>query len=128
MPPERAAVSFTVNDEERQLLVRTTRTLLDVLRDELGLPGTKRGCDQGVCGSCTVLCDGEPIRACLALAVAMGGRSVVTIEADGQGGPLPAIRQAFVDAGAVQCGFCIPGMVMSAAALLAETAAPGEDE
>jgi carbon-monoxide dehydrogenase small subunit len=127
MTPERAAVAFEVNGEERHLLVRTTRTLLDVLRDELLLTGTKRGCDQGVCGTCTVLCDGEPIRACLALAVAMAGRSVVTVEAEGEK-LLPVVRQAFVDSGAVQCGFCIPGMVMSTVALLGDNPRPTEEE
>jgi carbon-monoxide dehydrogenase small subunit len=129
MPPERAPVALQVNGEERHVLVRTTRTLLDVLRDELGLTGTKRGCDQGVCGSCTVLCDGEPIRACLALAVAQQGRSIITVEEEGREAPLlPTVRQAFVDANAVQCGFCIPGMVMSAVALLGENPRPSEEE
>lgn len=128
MSGERQSVTLEVNGEEHQLLAPTTATLLDLLRDQLQLVGTKRGCDQGVCGACTVLCDGEPIRACLALAVAMNGRAVTTVEADGRDSPLAVVRRAFVDAGAVQCGFCIPGMVMSATALLAEHPHPDEAE
>src|SRR5579871_498549 len=100
MSGERQSVTLEVNGEEHQLLAPTTATLLDLLRDQLQLVGTKRGCDQGVCGACTVLCDGEPIRACLALAVAMKGRTVTTVEADGRDTPLAVVRRAFVDAGA----------------------------
>lgn len=118
------AITLNVNGEARQVLVETTRTLLDVLRDDLMLTGTKCGCNQGVCGSCTVLCDGDPIRACLALAIAMTDRRVVTIEGGAEDGLLRIVQGAFIETGAVQCGFCTPGMIMAATALLKETSSP----
>jgi carbon-monoxide dehydrogenase small subunit len=118
------AITLNVNGEARHVLVETTRTLLDVLRDDLMLTGTKCGCNQGVCGSCTVLCDGDPIRACLSLAVSMTDRHVVTIEGGAEDGLLRIVQGAFIETGAVQCGFCTPGMVMSAVALLKETPSP----
>jgi len=117
-PSDAVPVVLTVNGEQRRLEVEPARTLLTVLRDDLGLTGAKRGCDQGVCGSCTVLCDGRPIRACLSLAVAEAGRAIVTIEGVAGAGRLSPVQAAFVAAGAVQCGFCIPGIVLTAEAFL----------
>ena len=117
-PSDAVPVVLTVNGEQRRLQVEPTRTLLTVLRDDLGLTGAKRGCDQGVCGACTVLCDGLPIRACLSLAVAEAGRAILTIEGLGETGRLSLVQAAFVASGAVQCGFCIPGIILTAEAFL----------
>ncbi len=121
-------IKLSVNGEDRNIFVTPTRTLLETLREDLDLTGTKCGCNQGVCGSCTVFCDGLPIRACLALAVTMRGREIVTIEGAHPGDMLSVVQQAFVDAGAVQCGFCIPGMIVSATALLQETQTPSDHD
>jgi aerobic carbon-monoxide dehydrogenase small subunit len=110
-------IQLQVNGEPRDLMVDLRACLLEVLRDDLGLTGTKRGCDLGECGACTVLLDGRPVNACLVLAAEADGRSVLTIEGVAQD-QLHPIQQAFVDCGAVQCGFCTPGMVMSAKAFL----------
>ncbi|MBC7294644.1 MAG: (2Fe-2S)-binding protein [Thermoleophilia bacterium] len=112
------ALRLTVNGEAYDLLVDTRRTLLDVIRDEIGLTGTKNGCGAGECGACTVLLDGEPVNSCLVLAHEADGRSVTTIEGLAQGDRLHPVQQAFVEQGAIQCGFCTPGMVMSVKALL----------
>lgn len=119
-------IKLSVNGEDRNVFVALTQTLLETLRDDLGLTGTKCGCNQGVCGSCTVFCDGQPIRACLALTATLRGRVIVTIEGAQPGDTLSIVQQAFVDSGAVQCGFCIPGMIVSATALLKEIRTPGE--
>ena len=119
---------FTVNEEPREIAVEPWWTLLDVLRDQLELTGAKKGCDRGDCGACTVLLDGKPIVSCTTLAVQAHGRRVTTIEgllSEGQPHPL---QQAFVDVGAVQCGFCTPGMVLAAKALLDENPNPTEDD
>ena len=124
----RHRLSLTVNGVPTTCEVDAHRTLLELLRDQLGLTGTKEGCGAGECGSCTVLVDGRPLRACLVLAVEAMGCEVVTIEGlsvDGRPGPL---QQAFVDAGAVQCGYCIPGFVLAAHALLAASPDPTDDE
>jgi len=121
-------LQFTVNEEPRELAVEPWWTLLDVLRDQLELTGAKKGCDRGDCGACTVLLDGKPIVSCTTLAVQAHGRRVTTIEGlmlDGQPHPL---QQAFVDVGAVQCGFCTPGMVLAAKSLLDENPSPTEDD
>jgi carbon-monoxide dehydrogenase small subunit len=121
-------LQFTVNEESRELAVEPWWTLLDVLRDQLELTGAKKGCDRGDCGACTVLLDGKPIVSCTTLAVQAHGRRVTTIEGlmlDGQPHPL---QQAFVDVGAVQCGFCTPGMVLAAKSLLDENPSPTEDD
>jgi carbon-monoxide dehydrogenase small subunit len=121
-------VQLTVNDEPREIAVEPWWTLLDVLRDQLELTGAKKGCDRGDCGACTVLLDGKPIVSCTTLAVQAHGRRVTTIEglmSEGQPHPL---QQAFVDVGAVQCGFCTPGMVLAAKALLDENPSPTEDD
>ena len=115
-----AAVTLTVNGRERRLLVPVDETLLASLRDRLGLTGAKLGCNQGVCGACTVLVDGRGVRACLALSVNSEGAAVTTVEGLGEGRALTRLQEAFVAAGAVQCGFCTSGMLLAATALLAE--------
>ena len=121
-------VTLDINDEAREVDVQTGDTLLEILRERLGLLGTKRGCNQGVCGACTVLIDGRPMRGCLSLAVNCAGRQITTIEGLADGNTLAPIQQAFVDSGAVQCGFCIPGMLLTAHGLLAETPNPSVEE
>lgn len=125
---ERVAVELKVNGTTHRVSVPAVRTLMAVLRDDLGLTGTKNACDQGVCGSCTVLIDGAPARACLALAVALPGIAITTVEGLAQGDTLNPVQQAFLDAGAIQCGFCMPGMIIQATALLAENKRPSEDD
>jgi carbon-monoxide dehydrogenase small subunit len=124
----RRSLSFTVNEVAYTLEVQPNWTLLHVLRDQLELTGTKNGCSQGACGACTVLLDGETVRACLLLALRADGRRVTTVEGLAGDGIGRRLQEAFVDAGAVQCGFCTPGILLSARALLAERAAPGEAE
>jgi len=109
---------ITVNGDEYHLFVDVRRSLLDVIREDIGLTGTKNGCGAGECGACTVLLDGEPVNSCLVLVHEADGQEVVTIEGLAQGGVLHPIQGAFVEQGAIQCGFCTPGMVMSAKALL----------
>jgi aerobic-type carbon monoxide dehydrogenase small subunit (CoxS/CutS family) len=121
-------VALDVNGETHEILVPASKTLLDVLRQDLHLTGAKRACNQGVCGSCTVLLDGDSVRACLCLAVNCEGQSIVTIEGLADGGRLSIVQQAFVDAGAIQCGFCMPGFIIAATALLKENASPSEAE
>ena len=125
---ERLDVSLDVNGEARSLSVQPTWTLMQVLRDDLGLTGTKNGCAQGVCGACTVLIDGRPARACLALAAVLPGRRITTIEGLGAGDSLGPVQQAFIEAGAIQCGFCMPGMIIQATALLRENPKPSVDD
>jgi aerobic-type carbon monoxide dehydrogenase small subunit (CoxS/CutS family) len=121
-------LEFTVNGESTELLVQPYLTLLDVLREELGLTGPKEGCGTGDCGACTVHLDGEPVASCLVLALQARGHEVKTIE--GLAGPdgLHPVQAAFVKHGAPQCGFCIPGTVMAAAALLDSNPSPTEEE
>ena len=114
------AVTLTVNGRERRLSIPVDETLLGSLRDRLGLTGAKLGCNQGVCGACTVLVDGRGVRACLALSVNCEGAAVTTVEGLGEGRTLTRLQEAFVAAGAVQCGFCTSGMLLAATALLAE--------
>ncbi len=122
-------ITLTVNGDEYELAVASHHTLLDVLRNQIGLTGTKRGCTAGSCGVCTVNGErGEAILSCLSLAVEWDGRSVTTIEGIRQGGELHPVQQAFLEYGAVQCGFCTPGVVMSAKALLDVTTSPSEDQ
>jgi carbon-monoxide dehydrogenase small subunit len=101
---------------------------LDFLRDDLNLTGTKKGCDQGSCGACTVLVDGKPINACLVLAMEVDGREILTIEGLSKGKELHPLQEAFIHYGAVQCGYCTPGMILSAKALLDENPCPTEEE
>lgn len=118
----------TVNGESVEVLVQPYETLLDALREGLGLTGSKEGCGTGDCGACTVHLDGQPVASCLILAMQVRGRSVLTIEGLGKHGALHPLQDAFVRHGVPQCGFCIPGVLMAAAALLAETPHPTEDE
>jgi carbon-monoxide dehydrogenase small subunit len=119
-------LAFTVNGLERRLDVEPRELLIDVLRERLDLTGTKRSCDVEVCGACTVLVDGTPVSSCTTLAVEAEGREVLTIEGVGAGETLDRVQQAFVDHGALQCGFCTPGMVLAVTALLAAHPAPAE--
>ena len=119
---------ITVNGDEYELLVSTHRTLLEVIRDEIGLTGTKNGCGAGECGACTVLLDGEPANSCLVLAHEADGREVTTIEGLARGDVLHPVQEAFVEQGAIQCGFCTPGMVLTAKALLDRNPDPTREE
>ena len=121
-------ITLSVNGEERALRVPPWRTLLDALRGDLALTGSKNACNQGVCGACTVLIDGMPVNACLTLAVNVTGRDITSVEGLGEGGELSVMQQAFVDAGAIQCGFCMSGMIISATALLADNPSPSRAE
>ena len=123
-----AAVTLTVNGRERRLAVEADETLLTTLRERLGLSGAKLGCNQGVCGTCTVLLDGRAARACLALSANCEGTAVTTVEGLGEGRTLSHLQQAFIAAGAVQCGFCTSGMLLAATALLAENQAATVEE
>ena len=125
---EKEIITLTVNGESYEALVKPNSTLLDVLRDQLELTGSKRGCDTGDCGSCTVIMDGRPVNACLVLALKAKGREVTTIEGLAEGTQLHPIQEAFVEYGAIQCGFCTPGMVLSAKALLDRNPKPTEEE
>jgi len=127
-PPEKLPVTLTINGRETQLHVAPWTTLLDALRDRLGLTGTKKGCDHGQCGACTVLVDGRRINSCMALAVMKDGAQVTTIEGLATDGALHALQQAFIDHDAFQCGYCTPGQICSAAALIAEGKAKTTDE
>ena len=121
-------VTLKINDEPYELTLDPRRTLLDVLRNDLGLTGTKEGCGEGVCGACTVLLEGKAVNACLILAVEVNGREILTIEGLAKGGVLHPLQQSFIDHWAIQCGFCTPGMILSAKALLDKNPHPGEDE
>ncbi|MBI2369994.1 MAG: molybdopterin-dependent oxidoreductase, partial [Deltaproteobacteria bacterium] len=121
-------LACTVNGQEQELLVEPRRTLLELLRGELGLTGTKLGCDVGECGACTVLLDGAPVRACLTLALEVEGQKITTIEGLADGSRLHPLQQAFLEHGGVQCGFCTPGMILAAKALLDQRPAPSEAE
>ena len=126
--PKKISVSLIVNGVERQLTVAPWTTLLDALRDHLDLTGTKKGCDHGQCGACTVLVDGRRINSCLALAVMKDGAKVTTIEGLARDGTLHPLQQAFIDHDAFQCGYCTPGQICSAAGLIAEGGAKTVDE
>jgi carbon-monoxide dehydrogenase small subunit len=121
-------VTLTINGESHTLDVQPHHTLLDVLRDQLGLTGSKECCAEGECGACTVLIDGRAITACLMLGVEADGSDIVTIEGLTKDGRLDPVQQAFLDKGAVQCGFCIPGMIMAARYLLMTNPHPTIDE
>jgi carbon-monoxide dehydrogenase small subunit len=121
-------VTFLVNGQTHDVIVEPHMLLVDVLRDSLGLTGTKYACGAGDCGACTVLIDGKPSLSCLTLAVTVRDKSILTIEGLAEGGGLHPIQRAFVEAGAIQCGFCTPGMVLSAKALLDEHPEPSRDE
>ncbi len=119
-------ICLTINDREVEIAVPPNRTLADMLRRDLGLTGTKKGCEVGDCGSCTVLLNGRPVNSCLVLAVQANGASVTTIEGVETDEGLHPLQQAFVDHGAVQCGFCTSGMILSGLSLLAHNASPDE--
>jgi xanthine dehydrogenase YagT iron-sulfur-binding subunit len=121
-------IGLTVNGQRVTVHVPPRRTLLDTLRQSLALTGSKRVCDEGTCGACTVLVDERPVYACLTLAVACEGKRIETIEGLSKDGQLHPVQRAFIDADAFQCGFCTPGQIMSVVALLRETAAPTEED
>nr|WP_063693887.1 MULTISPECIES: (2Fe-2S)-binding protein [Bradyrhizobium] len=124
----RVAVSLTINGTQHVLTIDPRTTLLDLLREHLDLTGTKKGCDQGQCGACTVLSDGRRINSCLTFAVMFEGRHITTIEGLAAGGTLHPLQQAFIDHDAFQCGYCTPGQLCSAAGLMAEGRAKTPDE
>ena len=125
---EKKIITLTVNGKPYEVSVKPHSTLLDVLRDHLGFTGTKRGCDTGDCGSCTVIMDGRSVNACLVLALKADGRNIVTIEGLADGTKLHPLQEAFIEHGAIQCGFCTPGMVLSAKVLLDRNPKPTEEE
>lgn len=121
-------VVLNVNRERHELLLNPKKTLLEVLRSDLGLTGSKEGCGEGACGACTVLLDGKAVNSCLVLAVEAKGKDILTIEGLGSESDLHPLQRAFVDHWAIQCGFCTPGMILSAKALLDRNPHPNEDE
>jgi aerobic carbon-monoxide dehydrogenase small subunit len=121
-------LTLTVNGMTHRLEVEPTRRLIDVLRDDLNLTGTKEGCSIGVCGACTVLVDGETMSGCLTLALPLNGREVLTIEGLAQGRDLHPLQRAFIEHGGFQCGYCTPGQIMAAYALLREHPSPTDEE
>jgi carbon-monoxide dehydrogenase small subunit len=121
-------LTLTVNGEARDVVVPVHKTLLEVLREDLNLTGTKHGCELGECGTCTVLVDGVPVLSCLALPVELQGREIKTVEGMAENGRLHPLQQAFAELGAAQCGYCTPGILLTAEALLAGNAAPTHDE
>jgi len=121
-------IEFTVNGRKRQFDVDPNTLLLNLLRENLSLTGTKYGCGIGECGSCTVLVDCEPVPSCLTLAIEVDGREVVTIEGIAKGGNLSVVQEAFMVEGAIQCGYCTPGFIIAAEALLKENPCPSEEE
>jgi aerobic-type carbon monoxide dehydrogenase small subunit (CoxS/CutS family) len=125
---DKIRLRLKVNGEEREALAPVHHTLLEVLREDLGLMGTKHGCELGECGTCTVLVDGRPVLSCLALPVECEGREVTTVEGMAAAGTLHPLQQAFVELGAAQCGYCTPGFLLVAQALLAHTPRPSRAE
>jgi len=128
MDNNKSIININVNGIMHTIDVENNWTLLKVLRDELGLTGTKCGCDKGQCGACTILMNGKPILSCLTLAVAANEQEVTTIEGLAAGGNLHPLQESFIEHHALQCGFCTPGMIMSAKALLDENSNPSEEE
>lgn len=125
---EDKSIQFTINGRKIRLTVPVHRTLVEMIREDVGLTGTKEGCDEGECGACTVLINGVPIHSCCTLAVEADGCKILTVEGLRKEEELHPLQQAFIDVGAVQCGFCTPGMLMSAKALLDENSNPTEAE
>ena len=121
-------LTLTVNGETRDVVVAVHKSLLEVLREDLNLTGTKHGCELGECGTCTVLVDGVPVLSCLALPVELQGREIKTVEGMAENGRLHPLQQAFAELGAAQCGYCTPGILLTAEALLEETPTPTRDE
>ncbi|MFZ5468762.1 MAG: (2Fe-2S)-binding protein [Myxococcota bacterium] len=126
--PDKVLISLEVNGDRHQVAVEPRATLLETLRYTLGLTGSKQGCDKGDCGACTVLIDGRPVLSCLCLAVEHVGRRITTIEGLAQGAKVHPVQDAFDVCGALQCGFCQPGMMLSAAALLEKNPKPAREE
>jgi carbon-monoxide dehydrogenase small subunit len=122
------SIDIEVNGVPQRLKINPSAILLDVLREDLGLKGTKRGCDQGHCGACTVLLDGRPVLSCILLAVQAAGKKITTIEGLAGDGELHPLQEAFIAEGAAQCGFCTPGMILSAKALLDQNPEPADEE
>lgn len=125
---KRIDVSLRVNDEDHTVSIEPNWTLLKVVREVLGLTGSKEGCATGACGACTMLVDGEPVYACISLAASMEGREIQTIEGLGRDGQAHAIQLAFLEQGGIQCGFCTPGMIMASKALLDSNPEPTEEQ
>src|SRR6187200_2888555 len=125
---QKAHIKFVLNGEEAEVAFAPHKTLLEVLREDLGLMGTKHGCELGECGTCTVLVAGRPILSCLALPIECEGAEITTIEAMAQGGVLHPLQHAFAELGAAQCGYCIPGFLLTADALLRHNASPSRQE
>ena len=121
-------ISFTINGDLQELFVEPRKTLLAVIRDTIGLTGTKEGCSTGDCGACTVIVDGEPVTSCMMLGVSANGKEVTTIEGISNPGELHPVQQAFLEKGGYQCGFCTPGFIMAAKALLDDNPEIPEDE
>jgi carbon-monoxide dehydrogenase small subunit len=126
--PMKKIIKLTINGESVEAAVEPNQTLLQFLREDLGLTGTKHGCGLGDCGACTVIMDGKAVNSCLVLAVQASGKEVLTIEGMASGAELHPIQQAFVDKGAIQCGYCTPGMILSAKAFLDENPRPSEND
>ena len=124
----KSLIHMTINDKEYELAVQPNQTLVDVLRYELRLTGTKKGCGTGDCGSCTVIMDGKPVNSCLVLAVQANGRKITTIEGLESEEGLHPVQKAFMEKGAIQCGFCSPGMLLSSKNLLDKNPKPSEEE
>jgi aerobic-type carbon monoxide dehydrogenase small subunit (CoxS/CutS family) len=121
-------IELQINGSKRRIEAEAERSLLSVLRDDLDLTGAKYGCGEGQCGACTVLIDGQPARSCIARVGALAGKQITTIEGLAQNGRLHPLQEAFIEAGAMQCGYCIPGMIMSGAGLLKKNPNPAEPE
>ncbi len=121
-------LTLNVNGEDRQVIVPPEKTLLEVLREDMYLTGTKHGCELGECGTCTVLLDGAPVLSCLALPIECQGQEILTVEGMAEGATLHPLQQAFAELGAAQCGYCIPGILLTAKALLDENLRPTRDE
>ncbi len=128
MPDAKTKIALEVNGEAVEVAFAPHKTLLEVLREDLGLTGTKHGCELGECGTCTVLLDGAPVLSCLALGLACAGRRVRTVEGMAHAGKLHPLQEAFADLGAAQCGYCTPAFLLAAEALLAEHPSPTRDE
>src|ERR1700756_2185077 len=127
-PRQKAHIRFTLNGESTEVAFAPHKTLLEVLREDLGLTGTKHGCELGECGTCTVLVDGRPELSCLVLPVRVEGRAITTIEGLADGSNLHPLQQAFAELGAAQCGYCTPGILLAARSLLDDNPKPTRDE
>src|SRR5579859_7065569 len=125
---ERVVVALDVNGEKAELLVPVHKTLLEVLREDMQLTGTKHGCELGECGTCTVLVDGQPELSCLVLPVQVEGRAIITVEGMARGSELHPLQRAFAELGAAQCGYCTPGILLASRSLLETNATPSRDE